>query len=119
MGLKSIVTAFAVAAALAVLALPAGAAPKKKTVVVGGNVHTVGGSRDEEGRTHTRIIIQKRSYLDPGNEQFPGEGSVHDYAWKPNHRADGVIDNTIFGGNLTALPGPFPIPLKDNPWVQY
>ena len=119
MGLKSIVTAFAVAAALAVLALPAGAAPKKKTVVVGGNGHTVFVSRDEEGRTHTRIIIQKRSYLDPGTEQFPGERSVHDYAWQPNHRADGVLDNTIFGGNMTALPGPFTIPLKDNPWVQY
>jgi hypothetical protein len=76
-------------------------------------------SRDEDGRTRTRIIIQKRSYLDPGTERFPGERSDHDYAQLPNHRADDVLDNTAFGSNQTALPGLWTLPGKNNPWLQY
>ena len=75
--------------------------------------------RDEEGRTRTKIIVQKRSYLDPGTEQFPGETSAHNYGWSPNHRADGVLDNTIFGTNMQPLPGPFTLPGKNNPWLGY
>ncbi len=77
--------------------------------------HTVQVSRDEDGRTRTRIIIQKRSYLDPGTETFPGERGDHDYAVLPNHRAAGVLDNTVFGTNETALPGPWTLPGKNNP----
>ena len=120
MRLKFFATAFAVTAVLALLAAPADAATKKKRVVTRvGAGHTVFVSRDEDGRTRTRIIIQKRSYLDPGTEAFPGERSNHEYAWQGNHRADGVLDNTIFGSNQTALPGPFTIPLKDNPWLRF
>jgi len=118
MGLKVIASALAVAAAVGLLALPAEAAPKKKTVIVNRG-HTVFVSRDEDGRTRTRIIIQKRSYLDPGTEQFPGERSVHEYAQLPTHRPSGVLDNTAFGGNQTALPGPFTLPSKNNPWLQF
>lgn len=118
MRLKFVATTIVAAAALGLLAAPADAAAKKKRVVAG-NGHTVFVSRDEDGRTRTRIIIQKRSYLDPGTEQFPGETSVHNYAWSPNHRADGVLDNTVFGSNQTALPGPFTLPFKTNPWIQY
>lgn len=118
MRLKLIATAIAAAAAMAVLAAPADAAAKKKRVVAGSG-HTVFVSRDENGRTRTRIIIQKRSYLDPGTEQFPGETSVHNYAWSPNHRADGVLDNTAFGSNQTALPGPFTLPFRSNPWLGF
>jgi hypothetical protein len=119
MRLKFIATAIAAAVAIAMVAAPANAVVKKKKHVVAGAGHTVFISRDEDGRTRTRIIIQKRSYLDPGTEQFPGETSVHNYAWSPNHRADGVLDNTAFGSNQTALPGPFTLPFKTNPWVQY
>ena len=49
---------------------------------------TVYVSRDENGRKRTRIIIQKRSYLDPGTETFPGERGDHDYASLPGQRAD-------------------------------
>lgn len=118
MRLKFIATAFAATAALALLAMPADAATKKKRVVTG-NGHTVFVSRDEDGRTRTRIIIQKRSYLDPGTEQFPGERGDHEYAWQANHRADGVLDNTAFGSNQTALPGPFTLPFKTNPWIGF
>ncbi len=118
MRFKFIATAIAAAAAVAILAAPADAAAKKKRVVAGSG-HTVFVSRDENGRTRTRIIIQKRSYLDPGTEQFPGETSVHNYAWSPNHRADGVLDNTAFGSNQTALPGPFTLPFRSNPWLGF
>jgi len=118
MRLKFIAAAIAAAAAMAVLAAPADAAAKKKRVVAGTG-HTVFVSRDEDGRTRTRIIIQKRSYLDPDTERFPGERGDHDYAQLPNHRADDVLDNTAFGSNQTALPGPWTLPGKNNPWLQY
>jgi len=118
MRLKFIAAAIAAAAAMAVLAAPADAAAKKKRVVAGTG-HTVFVSRDEDGRTRTRIIIQKRSYLDPGTETFPGENVGNNYVQLPNQRAAGVLDNTAFGSNQTALPGPFTLPLKDNPWMRF
>lgn len=119
MRLKAAAVAIALVGALGLLAAPADAAPKKKTRVVDARGHTVYVSRDENGRTRTRIIIQKRSYLDPGTETFPGERGDHDYAVLPTHRPDGVLDNTAFGINQSALPGPFTLPFKDNPWIGY
>jgi hypothetical protein len=118
MHLKLVATAFAVTAAMASLAAPADAAPKKKQVVTGAG-QTVFVSRGEDGRTRTRVIIQKRSYLDPGTETFPGENTGNNYAQLPSHRADGVLNNTAFGSNQTALPGPFTLPSKNNPWLQF
>ena len=119
MRLKVIATAFAFTAAIGLLALPADAAPKKKRVVVDARGHTVFTSRDEDGRTRTRIIIQKRSYLDPGTEVLPGDEHNHDYAILPNHRASGVLDNTAFGNNNSALPGAFSLPGKNNPFLKF
>src|SRR3974390_910966 len=121
MGLKLAAAAIAVIGALALLALPAAPAPKKKRVVVAPRGHTVFVSRDEDGRTRTKIIIQKRSYLGPGTEQFPGERSDHFYAELPHHRAAGVVDNTSAGlyNTQSALPGPFTLPFKNSPWLQY
>ncbi len=119
MGMKVLATAFAVAAAVSLLALPADAAPKKKRVVVASRGHTVFVSRDEDGRTRTRVIIQKRSYLDPGTEVFPGENSDHKYAYPMNHHASSVLDRTPFGGDQTALPNVWTLPFKSNPYVGY
>ena len=118
MRLKFIATAIAAAAAMAMLAAPADAAAKKKRVVAGTG-HTVFVSRDEDGRT--RIIIQKRSYLDPGTETFPGENVGNNYVQLPNQRAAGVLDNTIFGlqNTQSPLPGPWTLPGKNNPWIFY
>jgi len=118
MRLKVIATALAVAGAIALLAPPADAAAKKKRVVTRAG-HTVFVSRDESGRSRTRVIVQKRSFLDPGTESFPGENTGRGYAMSPTHSASGVLDNTIFGRNETALPGPFTLPGKNNPWLQY
>ncbi|HMJ42401.1 MAG TPA: hypothetical protein VK522_08990 [Pseudolabrys sp.] len=120
MRFKFIAAAIAATAAIGLLAAPASAAPQKKRVAyVDARGNTVFTSRDEDGRRRTRVIIQKRSYLDPGTETFPGENSDHRYAWSPTHRATGVLDNTVFGGNQTALPGPFTLPFKNNPWLGY
>ena len=118
MNLKVIAAAFVLTGAVALLAAPADAQARKKTVVYNRD-HTVQVTRDEDGRTRTRIIIQKRSYLDPGTATFPGERGDHDYAVLPNHRASGILDNTVFGSNQTALPGPWTLPSKNNPWLQY
>ena len=119
MRLKVAAVAIALIGALGLLAAPADAAPKKKARVLYTHGNTVYVSRDESGRKRTRIIIQKRSYLDPGTETFPGERGDHDYAQLPTHHAGSVLDNTAFGINKSALPGPFTLPFKDNPWMGY
>jgi hypothetical protein len=119
MRLKLFATAFAVSAAMAMLAVPADAAAKKKRVVRTVAGHTVFVSRAEDGRTRTKIIIQKRSYLDGGTEVMPGDRNDHDYASLPNHSAIGVLDNTPFGGNQSALPGAFDLPSKNNPFLRF
>ena len=118
MRFKVVVSAFAFAAAVGFLALPAEAAPKKKAVIVNQG-HTVFVSRDEDGRTRTKIIIQKRSYLDPGTEVFPGENSDHRYAYPQNQTAHSVLDNTAFGGNQSALPNTYTLPGRSNPFIQF
>lgn len=118
MRLKAVASTFAALAAVALLAMPAGAAPQKKRVVTAAG-HTVFVSRDEDGRSRTKIIIQKRSYLDPGTETFPGENTGNDYVQMPTHHATSVLDNTAFGSNQLPLPGPFTLPSKNNPWLQF
>src|SRR4249919_1973360 len=121
MRLKIFATAFAVTVALALLAAPADATAKKKRVVATTG-HTVFVSRDEDGRSRTRVIIQKRSYLDPGTETFPGErvGNTG-YIENPNQYAGSVINNTSAGlyNTQSALPGPWTLPFKSNPWIGY
>jgi len=94
----------------------------RRTTVVYNRDRTVQISRDEDGRTRTRIIIQKRSFLDPGTETFPGErvGNTG-YIENPNQRAGGVINNTSAGllNTQSALPGPWTLPSRNNPWLGY
>ena len=40
---------------------------------------------DEFGRRRTRVILQKRSYLDAGTEVLPGERKFTDYALPPGY----------------------------------
>jgi hypothetical protein len=125
MVLKVSAAAMTLAIALALLAAPAFAQDgqaKKKKVVTSNRDHTVQVSRDEDGRTRTRIIIQKRSYLDPGTETFPGErlGNTG-YIENPNQYAGSVLNNTSAGlyNTQSALPGPWTLPSKRNPWIGY
>jgi hypothetical protein len=110
------VAAVAAVAALGVLATPADAQTnKKKRVVATRSIgYTVFTNRDESGRTRTRIIVQRRSYLDPGNQVLPGEYKYRDYVMMPGYSVTGVIDNTAFS-HRSPLPGPFDLPGRNNP----
>lgn len=117
MRLKLVAATCAALGALALLAAPADAQSTKKRVYANRD-HTVVVTRDENGKTRTRIIIQKRSYLDPGPEVLPGSRHDLDYALEPNHRATGVLDNTRAGTNQSPLPGPFELGPR-GPWLQF
>jgi hypothetical protein len=111
--------------AIGLLTMPADAQTSqtsKKRAVAYNRDRTVVISRDEDGRTRTRVIIQKRSYLDPGTETFPGErvGNTG-YVENPNQYAGSVINNTSAGlyNTQSALPGPWTLPFKNNPWIGY
>jgi hypothetical protein len=82
--------------ALALAAGSADAATKKKRVYVNGHPvdylqsapsapGTVFVNRGEDGRTHTKIIVQKRSYLDGGTEVLPGQRKYRDYVDQPGY----------------------------------
>jgi hypothetical protein len=119
MRLTTIAAALAFAGALGLVAAPANAAPRHKRIYANHD-RTVVVTRDEDGKTHTRIIIQKRSYLDPGTEPLPSERSTLDYIQTPNERPDDVLDNTAYGGsNQTALPGPWTLSGRRNPWLDF
>jgi hypothetical protein len=119
MGLKVVTTALAASLALGLLAAPADAAPKKRVYVADARGATVYTSRDEDGRRRTKVIIQKRSYLDPGTEVFKGENSDHRYAYPANSHATSVLDNTAFGTNRSALPNAFTLPSRNTPFLQF
>ena len=118
MRLKPAAITVAFVGALGLLTAPANAQNTKKRVYTNRD-HTVSVSRDENGRTRTRIIIQKRSYLDPGTEPLPSERNVLDYAVTPTQHAESVLDYTNFGTSQSALPGPFDLPSRHNPWLGY
>ncbi|HZP71407.1 MAG TPA: hypothetical protein VFB29_15835 [Pseudolabrys sp.] len=124
MTMKAVAGTFAVIGVLALLAASADAqtSQTKKRAVTYNRDRTVVISRDEDGRTRTRVIIQKRSYLDPGTETFPGErvGNTG-YVENPNQYAGSVINNTSAGlyNTQSALPGPWTLPGRNNPWLKY
>jgi hypothetical protein len=115
MRLKMFAAVIAAASAVALLlpADPAAAAAKKKHVVARQATTRIV-SRDENGRTRTRVIIQQRSFLDGGTEVLPGERKFTDYAIPPNYSPTDVIDNTS-RGHRSPLPGPWDLPGKNNP----
>jgi len=112
MGLKLAAVA---AIAFGLLAAPAfgQSTTVKKRVISRGDTVVV--MRDENGRARTRIIVQRRSYLDPGTEVRPYTDSSFDYAVPPTHSPTYVIDKTAAGLG-SPLHGPFDIPSKNNPW---
>ncbi len=73
------------AAAIVFAGWSAEAQTTKKQRGVYRNGGTVFVNRDESGRSRTRIIVQKRSYLDGGTEVLPGERKYSDYAIPPHY----------------------------------
>src|SRR5215475_14047702 len=124
MKLQAVGAALVLVGAQVMLAGPSDAQSTRtrQTTVVYNRDRTIQISRGEDGRTRTRIIIQKRSYLDPGTETFPGERVRNTgYIENPNQRASSVINNTSAGllNTQSALPGPWTLPSKNNPWLGY
>jgi hypothetical protein len=102
-------------AAFGLAAAPAQAQTKKRVAVT-----TASGTRyvvvDESGRQRTKVIVQQRSFLDPGTEVMPGDRKYTDYVYPLGYSPTSVIDNTNGGGNRFPLPGPFDLPGKNNPY---
>ena len=105
MRLKIVATFFAALGTLALLAVSAEAQSTERRMRTDARGNTVFTSRDEDGRTRTRVIIQRRSYLDPGTEVLPGSRHDRDYASAPNQSASSVLNNTAFGSSQSPLPG--------------
>jgi hypothetical protein len=79
-----VITAIATSAEAATKKRPAGqqAGPVQRTVYI---------SRDESGRKRTHIILQRRSFLDPGTTVLPGQRKYSDYANPPYASAIDVL----------------------------
>lgn len=74
----------AVAIASSVIATSADAAPRRSVTAQKAPVQrTIYTYTDETGRKRTRIIVQRRSFLDAGTEVLPGQRKYHDYAYRP------------------------------------
>ena len=77
MTLRALAAVLALASGAALISTQADAQTTQRTVRSGGD-RTVITSRDESGRTRTRIVVDKRSYLNPGTQVFPGEVRYND-----------------------------------------
>lgn len=118
--LAAVLVSGVVAAALGFAAAPAQAQTKKRVVAPAGTA-TRYVERGEDGRTRTTIIVQPRSFLDPGPELSPGERKFTDYVYPPGYSPTSAFDRTNGGGIRSPLPGPWDLPGKDNPypWVPF
>ena len=75
---------------------------------------------DEQGRTRTKIIVQKRSYLDGGTEVMPGDNADTYRNTFLTHRAtNDALSNNIITNPQGPIPDPFFLPGKSNPWPGF
>jgi hypothetical protein len=65
---------------------------------------------DEYGRRRTRIILQKRSFLDAGTEVRPGERKFTDYAIPPGYSAIETVLGPGQGYSRQPFNGYFDVP---------
>lgn len=115
--------AVAVAAAVAVGAMSvAHAEPAKRRVAAPSEYvpGTIIVHRGEDGRTRTKVLVQKRSYLDGGTEVMPADNSNAYRSTFLTHRPL----NDAFGPNVIfnppgPIPDPFFLPGPNNPWPGF
>ena len=113
--------AMAVVAAFAVSAVSiADAAPRKKQVedAQPGPGSTVITSQDERGRVRTKILVQKRSYLDGGTEVMPGDIQSHQTNFIDMHQSpmSAVSNDNVVQSR--PINDPFFLPGKNNPYFR-
>ena len=118
-----IATAFALSAIPTANAQQAPQPRVKRTSVVTdtGPGSTTVMSRDEQGRVRTKILVQKRSYLDGGTEVMPGDMSgtnrdtlINSFSYNPS-RASVSNDNVVPSRPIN---DPFFLPGKNNPFFN-
>lgn len=107
--------ALTIAGALTALSLlPVAAQAQSSQRVVRNADRTVVVTRDEDGRRRTRILVQRRSFLDPGTQVFPGEvrynDSYHSIISRPFDVDRGTISDRRY-----PLPDRFELSSKNNP----
>ena len=100
-----------VIAMMAFAASPADAQQTKKKSVTNQSQVVVA------SRSRSRIRVAPRSFLDGGTEVLPGERKFMDYAVPPGNLSEPLsqIQGTAFNRE-TALPGPFYLPSRRNPY---
>jgi hypothetical protein len=116
MALRGLGIGLAALAAMTLVSASAGAETVTKRTVARGD-RTVIVSRDESGRTRTKIIVNRRSFLDPGKEVFPGENRYNDgpaLVYQPAFTS-GADRGTAFDRGQPPLPGRFELPFPSNP----
>ena len=94
-------------------AAPADAQTRQRVVATDGTRYT---ERGEDGRLRTRIVIQRRSFLDGGTEVLPRSQRYTDYFFPYGGTAFNVIENTMLGGERFPLPRSTDLMGKDNPY---
>jgi hypothetical protein len=101
--------------AFTLAAAPADAQTKRRVVVSDGT-----GTRyvetDENGRTRTKVVVQRRSFLDGGTEVLPGQRKFTDYVFPPGYSPTSAVDNTVGFGSRFPLPGYWDGLGRDNPY---
>ena len=115
------VVALAVVAAFAVSAVSiADAAPRQKQVADAQTARgsTVITSQDERGRVRTKILVQKRSYLDGGTEVMPGDIQSHQTNFIDMNQSpmSAVSNNNVVQSR--PINDPFFLPGKNNPYFR-
>jgi hypothetical protein len=93
----------------------------KRPVADAGPGSTTIVSRDEQGRVRTKILVQKRSYLDGGTEVMPGDISgtnrdalINSFYYNPS-------SSTVSNHNIVPsrpIEDPFFLPGKNNPFFN-
>ena len=114
--------AVAIAAALAVGAVSAANAepPKKRAAAPSEYVPgTIIVHRGHDGRTRTKILVQKRSYLDGGTEVLPADNSNAYRSSFLTHRATEGLGNNVITNPPGPIPDPFFLPGPNNPWPGF
>ena len=92
MTLRALAAILATATGLALIPAQVDAQTTQRTVRSGDQ--TVIRSRDETGRTRTRIVVDRRSYLNPGTQVFPGEVRYNDSIQAVMRDPSEVLRNT-------------------------
>ena len=115
--LRGLGMGFAALAAMTLVSASAQAEVVNKRTAPRGD-RTVIVSKDEDGRTRTKIIVNRRSFLDPGTQVFPGENRYNDsgpaLVYQPPF-SSGADRGTITDRGQPPLPGQFDLTFKSNP----